>query len=132
MGKAYVIHEEITKEVLDTVQVGDLVKCNDWTVPYRVKGVSENYFVMVRKQFGKTSYSICEKKPWPGTRHNAMTGGMFHIGPDHWIFGWTGWPHGYDFDNKAGMEKYLQSLESGETAISERRGCPLTRIAIKH
>lgn len=129
MGTVYLRHEKITKEVLDTVQVGDLVKCNDWNVPYHVKGVSENYFVMTRKQFGQTYYSICEKKPWPGVRHNAMTGGMFHIGPDHWIFGWSG---GYDFDNEANVEEYLQSLESGETAISERRGCPLTRIAVKH
>jgi len=125
----YTIYEEITKEVLDGVKVGDLVKCNDWTVPYRVKGVSEHYFVMTRKQFGATYYSICEKKPWPGIRHNAMTGGMFHIGPDHWIFGWIG---GYDFDDQENMAEYLNSLEAGETAISERRGCPLTSIAIKY
>lgn len=128
MKNVYEIHEEITKEVLDSVQVGDLVKCNDWTVPYRVKGVSENYFVMARKMFGQTSYSICEKKPWPGIKYNAMTGGMFHIGPDNMVFGWIG---GYDFDDEANTAEYLEALESGELAISERRGCPLTCIAVK-
>lgn len=127
MKKGYEIHREITKELLDSVKVGDLVKCNDWKIPYRVKGVSENYFVMARKMFGRVAYSICEKKPWRGFRHNAMTGGMFHIGPDHWVFGW----HSYDFDDQENMAEYLDSLEKGETCISERRGCPLTTMAIK-
>lgn len=131
--RGYEIYNEVSKEVLDSIRVGDLVKCNDWKVPYRVKGVSANYFVMARKQFGLWSYSICEKKPWPGIRHNAMTGGMFHIGPDAWLFGWAGWPCGrdYDFDDKEATEKYLQSLEAGKTVISERRGCPVYNIAIK-
>ena len=128
MAKGYEIYTEITKELLDSVKVGDLVKCNDWKVPFRVKGVSENYFVMARKTFGQTDYSICEKKPWPGIRHNAMTGGMFHISTDDWIFGWSG---GYDFDDQQNMAAYLASLEKGETCISERRGCPLTTMVIK-
>lgn len=128
MPRKYDIYNEITKEVLDRVRVGDLVKCNDWNAPYRVKGVSENYFVMTRKIFGKQWYSICEKKPWPGVKHNAMRGGMFHIGPDNMIFGA---PYGYDFDDARVMEKYLEDLESGKIAISERNGCPVTCIAIK-
>ena len=133
MAKGYEIFTEITREVLDSVRVGDLVKFNDWDKPYKVKGVSENYFVATRKIFGKTSYTICEKKPWPGVKHNAMTGGMFHIGPDHWLFGWGGWDPsgGYDFDDKAATDRYLQSLEIGLTAISERRGCPVTSMAVK-
>ena len=127
----YTVHEKITKEVLDSVEVGDLVKFQDWRAPYRVKGVSENYFVAARKIGHGVSYTICEKKPWPGVRHNAMRGGMFHIGPDHWIFGWIGWENGYDFDDKEAVERYLQSLETGETAISERKGCPILLIAIK-
>lgn len=127
MGE-YAVYTEITKEVLDRVKVGDLVKFNDWKVPYRVKGVSEHYFVAARKMFGQVAYTICEKKPWPGIRYNAMTGGMFHIGPDDWIFGWVG---GYNFDDKNNMTKYLKWLEKGKTHISERRGCPVVKIAIK-
>ena len=134
MSKEYEIHSEITKEVLDSVQVGDLVKCNDWKAPYRVKGVSENYFVMVRKQFGQNWYSICEKKPWPGIKRNAMTGGMFHIGTDNWVFGYPDFTYengGYAFEDPDATKKYLQDLETGETEISQRTGCPITFIAIK-
>ena len=129
----YDIHEEITRELLDSIQVGDMVKCNDWDRPKRVMGVSENYFVMATSCFGKTLYSICEKKPWPGIRHNHMRGGMFHIGPDNWIFGWGGWDPdgGYDFSDKEMTAKYLESLEMGLTELSHRRSVPLTSIAIK-
>lgn len=128
MDREYEVYTEITKEVLDSVKVGDLVLFEDWKTPLRVKGVSENYFVAARNMFGKIGYSICEKKPWPGVRHNAMLGGRFHIGPDHWILGWYG---GYNFDDEENMKKYLESLESGETALSERRSIPVSRIAIK-
>ena len=133
MGKKYTIHNEITKELLDSIQVGDLVKCNDWEKPMRVKGVSANYFVMARPLFGRTCYSICEKKPWTGIRHNRMTGGMFHVGTDSWIFGWGGWDPdgGYDFSDKKKTAKYLESLELGVTTLSHRSSVPLTSIAIK-
>ena len=126
--KWYEEHTEITKAVLDTVQVDDLVKCNDWKVPYRVKGVSENYFVMTRKQFGKVWYSVCEKKPWDGIRYNSMVGGMFHIGTDNSVFGWSG---GYTFDDPALAQEYLQAFENGEMELSMRTSVPLTFIAIK-
>lgn len=87
MKKEYVHYTDITREILDTIKVGDLVKINDWTKPLRVKAVSENYFVMVSNLFGKPMYSVCSKLPWKGVRHNAMTGGMFHCGADNWIFG---------------------------------------------
>ena len=127
MGE-YEIYDEVSKKVLDSVQVGDLVKFNDWAAAYRVKGVSENYFVAARKMFGQVGYTICEKKRWPGIRYNAMRGGMYHIGPDNLIFGW---PEGYDFDNEEVMERYLRALETERIAISERRGCPVYRIEIK-
>lgn len=129
----YDVHEEITRELLDKIKVGDMVKCNDWGRPMRVKGVSENYFVMAASHFGKTIYSICEKKPWDGIRYNHMRGGMFHIGTDNWIFGWGGWDPdgGYDFDDEKMTAKYLESLEMGLTELSQRRSVPLTSIAIK-
>ena len=129
MSKNYEVYTNITKKVLDSVQVGDLVKCNHWKLAYRVKGVSANYFVMARNMFGQTSYSICEKKPREAGRYNAMTPGMYHIGPDSWIFGWRDFS--YNFDNFLAVVEYLDSLERGETEISERRGCALYRIAIK-
>ena len=124
----YKLYIEITKELLDSVQVGDLIKCNDWTTPLRVKGVSENYFVMARKMFGGTNYSICEKKPWDGTQYNAFRCGMFHIGTDNSIFGWSG---GYDFDDEANVKEYLEALESGDIELSLRSGCSLESVAIK-
>ena len=50
MSKQYSHYSNITKEILDTVKVGDLIKINDWKKPMRVKAVSENYFVMTKKQ----------------------------------------------------------------------------------
>ena len=125
--KEYEVYADVTKEVLDSVQVGDLVKCNDWSIAFRVKGVSENYFVMARKDFGRTHYSVCEKKPWEGIRHNAMVGGMFHIGTDNLIFGWKS----YDFDDKAVVDEYLQAFESGKIELSQRKSCPVYTISIK-
>lgn len=87
MKNGYEQHTTITKELLDGIKVGDLIKVNDWKKPLRVKGVSDNYFVMATKQFGDTIYSVCEKKPWGGIRYNAMVGGMFHVGRDSWTFG---------------------------------------------
>lgn len=134
MSKKYEVHTEITKELLDSIQVGDLVKCNDWERPMRVRGVSEHYFVMARKLFDKTLYSICEKKPWDGIRHNRMTGGMFHIGTDSWVFGWGGWDPdgGYDFDDEKKTALYLDSLEQGVTELSHRTSVPLVSIAIRN
>ena len=129
----YEYHETVTKEILDRVQVGDLFKCNTWKKPFRVKGVSENYFVMARNNFGKTFYSICEKKPWDGIRYNAMIGGAFHVSDDNMVLGWPGWNEGraYDFDDTEAVERYLKALESGEIELSVRRAMPLHRVAIK-
>lgn len=121
-------YDEITKELLDQIEVGDLVKVNDWKKPLRVKAVSENYFVMATKAFGETIYAVCEKKPWGGIRYNAMRGGMFHVGTDSWIFGWT---EGYDFDNPEIADRYLQSFEEGESEISPRNAVPIFTIQIK-
>lgn len=43
---SYVRYSNVTREILDTVCVGDLIKINEWKVPLRVKAVSENYFVL--------------------------------------------------------------------------------------
>lgn len=131
---SYVRYPNVTREILDTVCVGDLIKINEWKVPLRVKAVSENYFVMTRKQFGHTVYSVCSKLPWDGIRHNEMRGGMFHCSTDNWVFGSplsVDYEHLYDFENDDANDAYLQSFESGETALSERKGVPIYELYIK-
>jgi len=127
--KGYVSHTEVTKEILDTIKVGDLIKVNDWKKPMRVKGVSENYAVMIEKQFGKLYYSVIEKKPWDGVRHNEMIGGYFHCGRDNWIFSDLNFD--YKFDNVEAIARYLSTFESGETELSVRNAIPITQIHVK-
>jgi len=129
MKKEYTAYENVTKEILDTIKVGDLIKVNDWGKPLRVKGVSKNYFVMAAKQFKDTIYSVCEKKVRTLGRHNNMTEGMFHCGTDNWIFGDINFD--YKFDDAEAIDKYLQSFEDGKTEISERSGIPINLLYIK-
>ena len=44
---------EITKEILDSIKVGDIVRCNGWKRGLRVKAVSKNYILMSNNAFGK-------------------------------------------------------------------------------
>ena len=134
MKKEYTHYENVTREVLDTIKVGDLIKVNNWKKPMRVKAVSENYFVMTQKQFGNTYYSVCSKLPWDGVRHNYMIGGMFHCGPDNWVFGSPtsiDYDNLYEFENEEGNQKYLQEFERGESEISERRGIAIYDLYVK-
>ena len=126
--KGYTIYETITKELLDTIRVGDLIITNYTKVPLRVYGVSPNYFVMARRAFGQWLYSVCEKKPWGGICYNSMRGGMFHIGTDNYVFGN---PEGYDFTNPTMVKNYLDSFENGEIKLSMRCSVPLARMAVK-
>lgn len=134
MSKEYIHYENVTREILDTIKVGDLIRVNDWKKPMRVKAVSENYFVMTQKQFGNTYYSVCSKLPWEGVRHNYMIGGMFHCGPDNWVFGFPtsiDYDDLYEFENEEGNQKYLQEFERGESEISERRGIAIYDLYVK-
>lgn len=126
---AYYCCESVTKEVLDKILVGALVKVNDWRSPMRVVGVSENYFCMVKKCFGKTLYSVCEKKLWSGIRYNKMVGGMFHVGTDNMVFGAPGFD--YEFKDPKQIKKYLEMFESGGIELSVRSSVPIYRICIK-
>lgn len=135
MNKEYTHYRNITREILDTIKVGDLIKINDWTKPLRVKAVSENYFVMVSNLFGKPLYSVCSKLPWKGTRHNAMIGGMFHCDTDNWLFGSPlslQYENLYRFENDEVNQAYLQEFENGEAEISERNGVPIYDLYVKH
>lgn len=134
MAKEYIHYTNVTRENLDTVKVGDLVKINDWKKPMRVNAISKNYFVMTMKQFGKNYYSVCSKLPWEGTRRNAMIGGMFHCGTDDWIFGSSlsvDYEDLYEFNNEEANRLYLQEFEDGETQISVRTGVPIIDLYVK-
>ena len=134
MKKEYMHYNNITREILDTIKVGDLIKVNNWNKPMRVKAVSENYFVMTQKQFGNTYYSVCSKLPWDGIRHNDMCGGMFHCSSDDWVFGsplTLDYEDLYEFENEEANQKYLQMFEDGKVHLSERRGTAIYDLYVK-
>lgn len=134
MNKTYTHYDNPTREILDTIKVGDLVKINDWKKPMKVKAVSDNYFVMTMKQFNNNYYSVCSKLPWNGVRHNEMTGGMFHCGPDDWIFGsplCISHENVYEFADDEINRQYLQSFEDERAHISERNGIPIYDLYVK-
>lgn len=134
MNKEYTHYTDITREILDTIKVGDLIKVNDWTKPMKVKAVSNNYFVMTKNQFGNTYYSVCSKIPWNGVRHNSMIGGMFHCSTDDWVFGSPlcfDYEDLYKFENEEANQKYLQEFENGEYELSERRGIAIYDLYVK-
>jgi len=128
----YVEYKAVTKELLDFIRVGDRVKVNDWKAGYEVRGVSANYFVMART-FGKHDhYSVCEKKPWEGVGHNAMRGGMFHVGTDFWCFGAPiSCDNLYRFANADATAEYLGLFEDGVSQLSCRTSVPIKRLYIK-
>lgn len=120
--------DEITKELLDTIKVGDTIRCNDWKRGMKVVGVSENYFLMASYPFGRTLYSICEKIPFKGIQYNSLIGGYFSIGTDNMCFGY---PFGYDFKNQNTVKCYLNDLEKKELELSLRSSVALRKICIK-
>ena len=127
--KKYQHYYDITKETLDTINVGDFVKINDWKRAMRVVGVSQNYFCMIQKVCGNICYSVCEKKRWSGIRYNRMLGNFFHCGTDNMVFGYGNFD--YKFDNKDQIKEYLQAFERGEIELSARTSVPIFDLFIK-
>lgn len=125
----YKHYENVTKEILDNIKVGNLVKINNWKRGMRVVCVSENYFLMTTKVFGKVSYSVCEKKSWGGIKYNAMRGGMFHCSTDDTIFGYMG--ISYRFDDEEENKRYLDAFENGDIELSVRRATPIYDLYVK-
>ncbi len=131
-------YASVTKELLDSIKVGDLVKINSWSKPLQVKGVSDNYFVMAQGD----EYSIVEKKLFPYT-HNGLRKGFFSASTDDRIFGFVDSKlditdadsKQYRFDDPEWVAEYLAALEkggdSGGINISERNGVAIERIAVK-
>lgn len=130
----YKKYKNVTKEVLDTIKVGNLVKVNDWKRPMKVVGVSDNYFVMKQNNFGKLLYSVCEKKPWEGIQFNRMIGGMFHCGRDNTIFGWMGTDDikfDYKFEDENQINSYLKAFETRDIELSQRGSIAIKSLYVK-
>lgn len=134
MVNKYKHYNNVTREILDTINVGDLIKINNWKQPMRVKAVSNNYFVMTKKIFGNTCYSVCSKLPWDGIRYNSMIGGMFHCGTDNWVFGSPlcfEYENLYSLENVEANQKYLQQFENEKCELSVRTCIPIYDLYIK-
>ncbi len=125
MGKEYITIVRPTKEDLDKIKVGDLVKCNDWVKPLTVRVVSDNFFIMSRNHFGKPLYSICEKTPSTFSR-NCIAESYPTIGTDFWVFG------KFDYLDQEDINQCITELESGKTELSVRNSCALKIIHYKH
>lgn len=125
----YEIYEHPTKEILDSVGVGDLVKISDWKKPYKVMAVSKDHFVMIAKRFKDTYYSICSKVP-SEDNYNNMKKGFFFAGALQWNF-----IKSYDWNSKESMADLLNDLENPEVEdvrMSKRQGTiSVTHIEIK-
>lgn len=134
MKKQYVHYTDVTREILDTIKVGDLIKVNHWKRPMRVKAVSDNYFVMTQNIFGDTCYSVCSKLPWDGVMYNSMRGGMFHCSTDNMLFGSSlsyEYEGLYKFENEEANQKYLKQFEDGEIELSMRRAIAIYDLYVK-
>lgn len=123
---------QITKGILDQIQIGDLIKINDWKQPLRVKGVSENFFVMAQDLHDiekPLEYSVFSKIPFKGFQCNGKYRGDYFCGPDFWLFGDIDFD--YKFDNPESLQKYFNKFETGESEISMRNSVAVYSIQIK-
>lgn len=134
MDSNYTHYNNITREILDTIKVGDLIKVNNWESPMEVKAVSENYFVMTEGTGDERYYSVCSKLPWDGIRYNSMVGGMFHCGTDNWVFGsslQSEYENVYYFENDECNKKYLEAFEQKECELSFRTSIAIYDLYVK-
>ena len=109
-------------EILDRIQrlnAGDRIRVNDWKRPMKVCAVSDHYVLAYNGQI----YTIISKAPQDYSRNHIEAGDPF-CATDWWTFGYH---DGYNFASKEWCEGYMNSLESGETEMSERH-----REAIHH
>lgn len=136
MIKRYKHYTNITRGILDSIEVGDLIKINDWKKPMIVEAVSDNYFLMTQGRCGHTYYSVCSKLAWNEVKHNTMTGGVFHCGTDDWIFGTPlclKYKKVYKFNNHYINQLYLKVFEEGKAQvhISEKNKIPIYDLYVK-
>lgn len=130
--KTYSVYEKpnITKELLNTIKVGDLIKINTWKKPMRVVGVSENYFIMRHKLFNDTYYSICEKNK-RGYEHNMCYRPSSGFMADEFVCGHDDHYGAYNYCNDEEVLRALDALEKGELGVTTRYGLGIYHIEIK-
>ena len=123
MKPMYETHNNISRELLDTIKRGDLVKCNDWKNALRVVATTNHFFLMARGAFGKTIYSVCDKRPL-----SYRGGDHYRIGRDNLVFGHE---CGYKWETEEEALEYLSEFEHGEIELSHRGSVELEIINIK-
>lgn len=116
-------NKEITKEVLDSIEVGDFIKINNWGRPLTVKAVSENYFIASMPCFERTLYTICDK------RENFKDDyqDLFVCSADNF----NSWGGRYEYSKESECEIALVDLEIGSLELSRRAEDTIRRIDIK-
>lgn len=132
MKKEYEIYPktELTKEILDTIKVGDRIKVNSWKRPFTVRAVSENYFIMTVPFFDSYRYSICEKNK-RGGRYNVCYRPECGYYEDEFVCGPDDHYCLHDYEDPKECEIALKELEAGELEVSTRHGLGIWQIAIK-
>lgn len=122
--------EQITRELLDGIKVGDFVKFDNTRRGMRVWGVSENYILAGTKSFhGQYIYTVIWKVLWTG-QYNAMNKDTFVHGPDDRIFGYLH-DHAYELDNEEFVKDYLDAFEKEEVRLSYRRSVSIYSLKIR-
>lgn len=115
------------KEILNKVcnlKIGDKIRINGWTDYFTVCGVSEHFALA----YLNNEYTIIGKEPVDYC-YNGIPIGSIICGPDWWVMGWN---EGYDFNNPPWIERYMKSLEDGETEISMRRRVKVDYMEVKN
>lgn len=54
--------EELTKEVLDQLKLGDFVKINNEKKPMRVMGANQNFVLLIQNNYDSTYVKVIDKK----------------------------------------------------------------------
>lgn len=116
----------LTKEVLDSISVGDTVRINGSKRGMKCQGKTDNFIALANKSFqGKYYYSIIDTH---GFAYDSSEQLRFICGTDNLIFGDP--LFNYDFSDKEALREYLGRFESGETEVSGRNWVVIRELVI--
>lgn len=121
---------DITKELLNTIKVGDFIKVNTWKRPLKVIAVSENFFIMWRPFIKTWLYSICEKSK-RGYEHNLWYRPNNGFMADEFVCGSDDHYTKYNYSDEKECQKALKELESGKLEVTTRHGWGIWHLEIK-
>lgn len=130
--KKYEVYEKenITKELLNTIKVGDFIKVNTWKRPLKVIAVSDNFFIMWKPHFNSWMYSICEKNK-RGYAHNMIYRPHCGFDDDEFVCGHDDHYCKYDYSDPEECKKALDDLENGEIEVTTRHGLGIWHLEIR-